>query len=405
MPKRPKTFTIWEDETMTNIRIPRRAMLGGAAAAATVGVGLRPAHAADLKIGVDLSLTGGTDDFGKGSRMGIELATNEFNAAGGYKGQKIELVIYDDETKPAKGVENITRLITRDRVCAVIGPANSGVALAVIDIAQKQKIPLMVPLPTSEMIIGRYAKEPKHYIFRVSLNDGIQTQFMIDYIKRKKLTRIGLMHDSTGWGQSGRDTALRMIKEAGMAFTGDPQVFDQNDTDMTAQLAKLKELNVEFIITYALAPAGVQIAKSMQKLGMKTPWSGTWGLIAPNFLKLGGKETIEGVMAVTSYTPDHSANAKALHEKVERIYKNQGGDFHPVATAQSYDAARIVLRAIAKVGPDPVKIRDAIEATDDFHDAVTKMKARPFTPENHEALGADTGFLAVWRNGQLARAD
>ena len=119
MPKRPKTFTIWEDETMTNIRIPRRAMLGGAAAAATVGVGLRPAHAADLKIGVDLSLTGGTDDFGKGSRMGIELATNEFNAAGGYKGQKIELVIYDDETKPAKGVENITRLITRDRVCAV----------------------------------------------------------------------------------------------------------------------------------------------------------------------------------------------------------------------------------------------------------------------------------------------
>ena len=158
--------------------IGRRGLLAGAAvlAAAT------PAFAADLKIGVDLSLTGGTDDFGKGSRMGIELATNEFNAAGGYKGQKVELVIYDDETKPAKGVENVTRLITRDRVCAIIGPANSGVALAVIDIAQKQKIPLMVPLPTAEMIIGRYAKEPKHYIFRVSLNDGIQTQFMIDFI-------------------------------------------------------------------------------------------------------------------------------------------------------------------------------------------------------------------------------
>ncbi len=390
---------------MTNIRIPRRSLMVGAASAVAIGATIRPAYAADLKIGVDLSLTGGTDDFGKGSRMGIELATNEFNAAGGYKGQKVELVIYDDETKPAKGVENVTRLITRDRVCAIIGPANSGVALAVIDIAQKQKIPLMVPLPTAEMIIGRYAKEPKHYIFRVSLNDGIQTQFMIDYIKRKKIARVGLMHDSTGWGQSGRDTALRLMKDAGLSFTGEPQVFDQNDTDMTAQLSKLRDANVEFIITYALAPAGVQVARSMQKLGMKTPWSGTWGLIAPNFLKLGGKETIEGVMAVTSYTPDHNEAAKVLHEKIERIYKDQGGDFHPVATAQSYDAARLVLRAIGKVGPDPQKIRDALEQTDDFKDAVTKMSARPFTADNHEALGADTGFLAVWKNGQLVRAD
>ena len=105
---------------MSNIRIPRRALLAGAAAtAATVAI-TRPAHAAELKIGVDLSLTGGTDDFGKGARMGIELATNEFNAAGGYKGQKVELVIYDDETKPAKGVENVTRLITRDRGIEVV---------------------------------------------------------------------------------------------------------------------------------------------------------------------------------------------------------------------------------------------------------------------------------------------
>lgn len=114
----------------------------------------------------------------------------EYNAAGGYKGQPVQLVIYDDETKPAKGVENTTRLIARDRVCTVIGPVNSGVALAMIDIVQKQKIPLMVPIPTAENIITRYAKEPKHYIFRVTLNDGIQTQFMIDYIK-KKFTRVG----------------------------------------------------------------------------------------------------------------------------------------------------------------------------------------------------------------------
>ena len=137
-------------------------------------------HAADLKVGIDLSLTGGTDDYGRAAQMGALLALKEYNAKGGYKGQKVEAVIYDDETKPAKGVENVTRLITRDKVFAIVGPVNSGVALAIIDIAQKNQMPLMDPIATAEPIIQRYQSAPKSYIFRVSLNDGIQTAFMID---------------------------------------------------------------------------------------------------------------------------------------------------------------------------------------------------------------------------------
>jgi branched-chain amino acid transport system substrate-binding protein len=106
--------------------------------------------AADLKIGLNLSLTGGTDDAGKGARMGAELALAEYNERGGYKGQKVAAVIYDDETKPAKGVENVTRLITRDKVFAIFGPINSGVALAIIDIVQKNQIPLMDPAATAD---------------------------------------------------------------------------------------------------------------------------------------------------------------------------------------------------------------------------------------------------------------
>jgi branched-chain amino acid transport system substrate-binding protein len=366
---------------------------------------LGSAAAADLKIGFTFSLTGGTDDAGKGARMGAELAVAEYNEKGGYKGQKVEAVIYDDETKPAKGVENVTRLITRDKVFAIVGPVNSGVALAIIDIAQKNQIPLMDTIATAEQIIERYQSAPKSYIFRVSLNDGIQTSIMIDYINARKYQRIGLMHDSTGWGQSGRDTALRLLNEANLNLVAGPEVFDQNDSDMTAQLTKMKEAKVDFIIAYSLSPAAVQIAKSMQKIGLKAPWTGTWALIAPNFLKLGGKELTEGVMAVTSYTPDQSANAKALHEKMERLFKDQGGDFYPVGTAQTYDGVRLVLRALDKVGPDPQKIRDALEETDDFTEAVTKMKPHPFSHQNHESLGRDTGFLTVWHNGKLEHAE
>jgi branched-chain amino acid transport system substrate-binding protein len=377
-----------------------------------IGVGLLLAAAitgsaagADLKIGFTLSLTGGTDDVGKAARMGAELAVKEYNDKGGYQSKPVEAVIYDDETKPAKGVENVTRLITRDKVFAIVGPVNSGVALAIIDIAQKNQIPMMDTIATAEQIIERYQNAPKNYIFRVSLNDGIQTSFMIDYIKDRKYQRIGLMHDSTGWGQSGRNTALRQLKEANVDLVAGPEVFDQNDSDMTAQLTKMRDAKVDFIIAYSLAPAGVQIAKSMQKIGLKTPWTSTWALIAPNFLKLGGKQLVEGVMAVTSYTPDHSANARALHEKVERIFKDQGGDFYPVATAQTYDGTRLLLRVLDKVGPDPQKIRDALEEIDDFTEAVTKMKPHPFNRQSHESLGRDTGFLVVWHDGKLVRAE
>ena len=363
------------------------------------------AAGADLKIGFTLSLTGGTDDYGKAARMGAQLALKEYNDKGGYQGQKVDAVIYDDETKPAKGVENVTRLITRDKVFAIVGPVNSGVALAIIDIAQKNQIPLIDTIATAEQIIERYQNAPKNYVFRVSLNDGIQTSFMIDYIKSRKYQRIGLMHDSTGWGQSGRDTALRLLKDANLDLAAGPEVFDQNDSDMTTQLTKMRDAKVDFVIAYSLAPAAVQIAKSMQKIGLKAPWTGTWALVAPNFLKLGGKELIEGVMAVTSYTPEHSANAKALHEKVERVFKDQGGDFHPVATAQTYDGVRLLLNALDKVGLDPQKIRDALEEIDDFNEPVTKMKAHPFSRLNHESLGRDTGFLAVWHDGKLQQAE
>ena len=395
---------------------PRKAACG-----LIVGLGLMVAgqvpSADPIKIGFSVSLTGGTDDYGKAALMGFKLALKEYNAKGGYKGQPVEAVIYDDETKPAKGVENVTRLITRDNVVAIVGPVNSGVALAIIDIAQKQQITLMDTIATAEDITKRYAKEPKNYVFRVSLNDGIQTAFMIDYIQKKNFKRIGLMHDSTGWGQSGRDTALRLLKEANIPVAAGPEVFDQNDTDMTPQLTKMKEANVEFIMAYSLAPAGVQIAKSMQKIGVAVPWTGTWGLLAPNFLRLGGKELTNGVMAVTSYTTDHSENAKKFHAWVDKEYAAEGGDFWPVATAQTYDGTRLVLRALDKVAPDPArledrtymkevrqKIRDAVEGIDDFTQPVTKMKPRPFTPDNHESLGRDSGFLAIWRDGKVIRA-
>jgi len=209
--------------------------------------------------------------------MGAELALKEYNDKGGYQSKKVEAVIYDDETKPAKGVENVTRLITRDKVFAIVGPVNSGVALAIIDIAQKNQVPLMDTIATAEQIIERYKNAPKNYIFRVSLNDGIQTSFN-DRLHQGSSVSAGRPHARFDRLGPERPRYRAAPAQGGQSRPrGRPEVFDQNDTDMTTQLTKMQDAKAEFIIVYSLAPAGVQIAKSMQKIGLKTPWTGTWG--------------------------------------------------------------------------------------------------------------------------------
>ena len=109
---------------------------------------------------------------------------------GGYKGQKVNLIIYDTEGKPPKAVENITRLITRDKCFALLGATASGETLAVIDIAQENEVPLVVPVSTAAEVIQRHANKPKMYIYRVSLVDTYQISLILDYIQAKGFKKL-----------------------------------------------------------------------------------------------------------------------------------------------------------------------------------------------------------------------
>jgi branched-chain amino acid transport system substrate-binding protein len=357
---------------------------------------------AELKIGLIGSFVGGhLGDYGGAAKQGFLLALKEYNAKGGYKGQKVEGILYEDEGKPAKGVENITRLITRDKVFGVLGAVASGVTLAMIDVAQKYEVPLISPISTAPPVTERFMNEPKNYIFRTSLVDSAQISLILDYLQKKGYRKIGILNDTTGWGETARAETLKQFENRGLKPALPPERFSSGDTDMTAQLSKFKKEGVDFIIALAYSPEAVQILKSMAKIDYKVPMASTWGLVAPNFLKLGGKELIEGTISVASYTIDATERAKAFHRKIVQEY---GEDYFPVCTAQTYDATRMLLRALDKVGPDPKKIRDALEMMDHFNDAVTAIKAKPFAnPKNHEALSFGDGYLVVWKNGVAAR--
>ncbi|UFJ42198.1 ABC transporter substrate-binding protein [Brevibacillus humidisoli] len=353
-----------------------------------------------FNIGLAISLSGGTAKYGEAAKRGVELAIEEFNEAGGYNGQQAKLVVYDDEAKPEKSVEIVQRLIQQDKVVAFVGPANSGNAKAHIKYAQESGIPEVIPVATGTTIIETYANEEKNYIFRVAPYDRGQVETMLKWlVEEKKYSKIGLLHDTTGYGQGGKQDVEDVLKNKYNLELAASESFQVNDTNMEAQLIKMREANVEAVIFYGLAPEAAQYLKSREKLNYYPVTVASWAMGDPTVKELVGDLVNNEVYMVQSFTIDQSEAAGKFHDKVVAKY---GEDIFPIASAQGYDCAKLILEAVKKAGTDPKAIRDAIENMEGFQ-GVTAIKEKPFTKENHEALTSENMFLATYKDGVIVK--
>ncbi|GAC1360550.1 MAG: hypothetical protein NVSMB42_20130 [Herpetosiphon sp.] len=365
---------------------------GAAAGGAPVAAGGEDCEkvSSDLKLGMDMSLTGGTADLGDGSVRGLKLAVKEFNAKGGYKGKKVQCVILDDSTKPESGLANTTRLLQQDKVFGILAYANSGVAVPGAKQMQAAKVPLIVPVATATNITSQFT-EPGSFVFHMSMADVNQVEVMLTLMAKQNAKKPAILHDVTGYGQLGDEDLKKAFKAKGITVVED-QSFDQNDTDMTGQLTKAKNAGADIIFTYALAPALANLLKSADRLNWYPPMVGSWTWAQPDMVKFAGVDLVKKfpIFTVQSFTIDRDETAKAFHEKVVKEY---GADPVPITAAQTYDAANLILQALEKVGPDPKALRDAIENTDNFK-AVTTAPAKPYSATNHEAIQVKDMFLA-----------
>jgi branched-chain amino acid transport system substrate-binding protein len=342
---------------------------------ATQGAGGAP-----IKMGADGSLTGGTANFGLGMKRGIEICLKEYNDAGGYQGRKVELPMLDDQVKPEIAVNNITRFLQQDKVIAIIGPVNSGNALAFIPKTEEAEIPVIIPISTTVGVVyvdqdgkpavlyGEPGVKPRKFTFRTSMQDNYQVEILLGYGKTKGWDAIGLMNDTSGYGTGTKATGEKLLQNSGLKIL-DEETFNIGDTDMTAQLQKMKDAGVKQIIDFGLPPENANLLRSAQKIGYNVQFSGAWGWSDPVVAQLAGKELAEGVVTVASFTVDRNAT-------------------------------KMMFQALSKSGPDPLKLRDAIENIDGFK-GVTAAPAKPFSADRHHSLEGKDMFAAVWTNGVL----
>jgi branched-chain amino acid transport system substrate-binding protein len=363
------------------------------ATAIVAGLAAGPAMAADpIKIGHVAALSGGSAQSGEAITRGLTIAIDEINAKGGLLGgRKLELVQRDDESTPPKGLTAARELVFKEKVAVIFGGIDSPVALAMVPLLNKEKVP-HVAVWAAGTGITRNGANP-NYIFRVSAVDVLVDVKLLDYAKTKYgAKKAGLILVNNPWGESNEKGLIEAVKSMpGMEIAG-VEKFETNDVDMVPQLTRLKDKGADVLILVGNAGPGAQVMKARERLSWKVPVVSHWGISGGRFPELTGPTAGEAHFVQTysffgKQNPVGERVLAALKAKYPAI-KGPGDVFAPVGTANAYDAMHLVAMAIEQAkSTDGDAIRVALEDLKGSHEGLIKTYNKPFSAENHDALG------------------
>ncbi len=328
-----------------------------------VGVEARLWAAPTIKVGEVDPLTGGVSQFGIGCHQGFVLAFEQINAAGGVLAQQIELVTEDDQSKPGQSATVVRKLITQDKVVAILGDATSSATLESAPIAQDAKIPMITPTATNPRIT-----EVGDFIFRVCFLDEFQGRVLARFAKEKlNAQRIFTLTDVK------QDYSVDLLKffkdeftKLGGTIAGE-QSYSTGDTDFRAQLTSIRVAKPDAIYVPGYYQEVALIIKQGRQIGLTMPFIGCDGWANQALLAVGGK-AIDGCYFTNHFSPDDQAPiVKDFVNKYQAKYRSLPDTF----AALGYDAASILCDAIKRAGSAGSQdIRDALAKTAGF-DGVT----------------------------------
>ena len=319
-----------------------------------------------IKIGEVGSLTGPEATFGTSSHQGFEMAANEINKAGGIKGKKIQLIKYDDQGKPDEAATVTNRLVTQDKVVALVGEVASARSLVMAPIAQRYKIPMLTHASTNPRVT-----QVGDYIFRTCFIDPFQgavmAHFALDTLKAKKIAVLqDVKNDySVGLAQYFQET----FKKSGGEIVAN-ESYASNDFDFKAQLTAIRGKNPEAIYVPGYYTDVALIARQARELGIKVPLLGGDGWVSDKLFEIGGK-AIEG-----NYISDHYS-AEDKSQKVQDFIKNYKAMYNSVPDAMAalaYDAIYVLADAMKRAPQlTTLAIRDALAQTKDLPSVTGKI--------------------------------
>ena len=312
-----------------------------------------------VRVGVFMSMTGSTANFGISSTNGIKMAADEVNAAGGINGKQIELLVQDDRSDASEAATIVTKFVTQDQVHAILGEVASSRSIAAAPIAQNAKIPMLTPSSTNPEVTRK-----GNFIFRSCFIDPVQGAAIAQFAARTLgAKRAAIMVDRKNDYSTGLEKVISAtFTKMGGQMVG-TQSYQEGDQDFNAQLTDLKGKNPEVIFVPGYYNDVGLIAKQARDKGITVPLVGGDGWDSAQLYAIGGT-ALNGSFFTNHYSP-YDTDPKV--QKFVNDYKARYGTIPDALAATAYDAAKIMFDAIKRATSlDGTAIRDALAATKDY---------------------------------------
>lgn len=360
------------------------------------------AHAADVKIGVAEALSGGAAQYGTAIRNGFQLAADEINAAGGVGGNKIALVVEDEQGKKEEAINVFKKLIFQDQVLMVFGPTLSNSAQAADPIAQGAKTVVFGTSNTADGItsIG-------DFVFRNSVTEAdVLPETLKMAVKKAGVKKVAVLYGNDDvFTKSGYDNFKKALSDLNIPVTT-TETFAKGDVDFKAQLTKIKATSPDAIVLSALLAEGAPIMVQARQLGLNVPIIGGNGMNSVKVFDL-AKDKAEGLWVGSPWSIENQSEA---NRKFVVAYTSKFKTAPDQFAAQAYDGLYIAAQALKKVKlsgnlpADRVALRNALPevkwsgATGDFQFRRANDKAG--RPAGYDAN--QTAIVSVTRGGKFS---
>ena len=374
-----------------------------------LSLGLGSARAADpIKIGHIAALSGASAQSGEAITRGLTIAIEEINAKGGLLGgRKLELVQRDDESTPPKGVTAVRELITRENVAAIVGGIDTPVGLASVPITNKEKA-IYMAVWAAGTGITRNGATP-NYAFRVSAVDALVDIKLLKYAAEKfGAKKPGLILINNPWGESNEKGLAAANKDNKSVEIAGTEKFEAADVDITPQLTRLKEKGADSLVLVANAAPGAQVMKARERMSWQAPVISHWGISGGRFPELAGPTAGDAhfIQTFSFFGKLNPAGERVLAAlKTKYGVKGPEDVFAPVGVANAYDALNLLALAIEQAGStDADKVREALENLKAPYEGLIKTYNKPFSPENHDALGPDDYIMVRYDGNKVVPA-
>lgn len=349
---------------------------------------------AEIRLGALFAVTGPASFLGLPEKQTLEMLVEEVNKEGGIAGENVKLFLYDTKGLDSEARKKFIRLVKKDKVDAVIGPTRSGSTLAIKELAERYKTPLL-SCAASKRIVQPLNK----YVFKSPQSDTHAVGKIYNFLRKKGKSKVAIITAQNGFGDSGRTELLELADEYGMKIVADEK-FRDTDKDMTSQLTKISEANPDAIICWGVGPAPALVAKNARQLGLDSMLIMSHGVASKKFIGLAG-EAAEGIILpagrlLVADRLDKDSKYRSVLLKYKETYEKRYDSSVSTFGGHAYDAFMMFKYGIEKGGKEADKMISAIESRGPFIGTAGEFN---ITATDHNGLDKSAFVMLKIHNG------